>query len=225
MTLPRWLKDLRFGIFYLLATKKRSGLVTLGDACSWTICDKDLDANSHILCAGAGNDISFEKALIASYGCKAVLLDPSPTGIATVQRENLPDESLKFLPTGLAGTDGVIAFEEPRDPREGSFVGNLKSNSAAHKFRCETPSTVMRQLGWSHIDLLKIDLEGFEYQVIQHILQKGLNVKQICVEFHHGSPFPHRREDTIRAILALRKGGYDLVHRSSWDHTFIQRKA
>jgi FkbM family methyltransferase len=225
MTLPRWLKDLRFGIFYLLATKKRSGLVTLGDACSWTICDKDLDANSHILCAGSGNDISFEKALINSYGCTVMLLDPSPTGIATVQRENLPSETLRFLPLGLAGTDDVVEFEDPRDPKEGSFVGNLKSNSAAHKFRCETPSTVMRQLGWSHVDLLKIDIEGFEYQVIQHILRERLNVKQICVEFHHGEDFAYRRRDTISAILALRNAGYDLVHRNCWDHTFLHRRS
>jgi FkbM family methyltransferase len=224
MTLPRWLKDLRSWVFYGLITKRRLDLVTLGDTCQWTICDDGLDADSRVLCAGAGNDISFEKALITSYGCKVVLLDPSPTGTATVQRENLSGENLKFLPIGLAGVDDVIEFEEPRDPKEGSFVGNPKFNSAAHKFRCQTPSALMSELAWRHIDLLKIDIEGFEYQVIQHILQKGLSVKQICVEFHHGDPFPYRREDTIRAILALRKGGYDLVHRSSWDHTFIQRR-
>jgi FkbM family methyltransferase len=222
MTLPRRLRDLRYWIFYRFLTKKRSGLVSLGGTCSWTLCDDGLNANSNVLCAGAGNDISFEKALIASYGCRVVLLDPSPTGIATVQRENLPDQKLQFLPVGLAAADGVIEFAEPQDRSEGSFVGGNAGNDATNKFQCQTPATLMLALGWEHIDLLKIDIEGFEYQVIQHILHKQLNVRQVCVEFHHGEPFEYTRRDTISAILALRRAGYDLVYRKSWDHTFLK---
>jgi len=218
-----WLKDLRFQIFYFLVTKARSGLITLGEACPWTVDATNLGANSHVLSAGAGNDISFEKALIALYDCKVVLLDPSPTGLATVQKENLPIESLRFLPIGLAGLDGVVNFEQPLDPNEGSFVGGGTSNFSSHQFRCQTPSTLMLELGWNHIDLLKIDIEGLEYEVLRHILKNQVRVQQICVEFHHGGGFRHKRKDTIGAVLALRRAGYDLIHRSSWDHTFIRR--
>jgi FkbM family methyltransferase len=223
MIAPAWLKDLRFQIFYYLVTKAHAGLITLGQACPWTVDANSLGRNSHVLSAGAGNDISFEKALIVSCGCKIVLLDPSPTGLATVQKENLPPESLKFMPIGLAGLDGVVDFEQPRDPNEGSFVGGGNSNLSSHQFRCQTPSTLMLELGWSQIDLLKIDIEGLEYEVIQHILKNQVKVRQICVEFHHGGGFRHKRKDTIGAVLALRRAGYDLIHRNSWDHTFIRR--
>lgn len=223
MSAPGWLKDLRFQIFYYLVTKKRAGLVTLGDACPWTIDADKLRADSNVLCAGAGNDITFEKALIASYGCKVVLLDPSPTGLATVQKENLSAASLRFLPIGLAGKDGPVDFREPIDSTEGSFTAGNSANSNSHQFPCQTLSTLMSMLGWSHIDLLKIDIEGLEYEVIQHILQNKINIRQICVEFHHGNVFRHKRRDTIDAVLALRRAGYDLIHRHSWDHTFIRR--
>ena len=223
MIVPGWLKDLRFRIFYFLVTKTRGGLNTLGEACPWTVDATNLGANSHVLSAGAGNDISFEKALITLYDCKIVLVDPSPTGRAAVQKENLSPESLRFLPIGLAGLDGLVDFEQPRDPNEGSFVGGGNSNFSSHQFRCQTPSTLMSELGWSHIDLLKIDIEGLEYDVIQHILKNKVKVRQICVEFHHGGIFRHKRKDTIGAVLALRRAGYDLIHRNSWDHTFIRR--
>lgn len=221
--LRRWLRDLRFRIFYNLVTRKRANLITLGTVCPWTICADGLNAESNVLCAGAGHDISFERALITSYGCKVVLLDPSPTGITTVRKESLPAENLRFSPVGLAGRDGLINFQKPRDIREGSFVGGAALASDGCAFPCETPSTVMSKLGWSRIDLLKIDIEGFEYDVIQHILERRLNVRQICVEFHHGGLFSHKRSKTVKTVLALRRAGYDLINRNSWDHTFIRR--
>lgn len=223
MNAPRWLRDVRFRIFYSVVTRKRADLITLGTACPWTICADGLNAESNVLCAGAGHDISFEKALIGSYGCKVILLDPSPTGIATVRQENLATKDFEFLPIGLAGVDGLVDFQKPYNASEGSFVGGAKPDSVALRLFCETPSTVMLRLGWSNIDLLKIDIEGFEYDVVQHILEKRLNVRQICVEFHHGGLFRHKRRETITAVLALRRAGYDLIHRSSWDHTFIRR--
>lgn len=221
----RWVKDLRFRIFYSLITKKRAGLVTVGGACPWTICTTRLGADSHVLCAGAGNDISFEKALIASYGCSVVLVDPSPTGVVTVKKENIALENLRFLPVGLAGINGLVCFQEPCDRTEGSFVRGEKPGSVGHKFPCKTLSSLITEFAWNDIDLLKIDIEGSEYDVIRDIVENGLNVKQICVEFHHGANFGHKRKDTVRAILALRKAGYDLIHRTGWDHTFFQRDA
>jgi FkbM family methyltransferase len=223
MTLMRWFRDFRFRLFYSLITRKRPNLVTLGEQCPWTIYPDGLGPASHVLCAGAGNDISFEKALIASYESPVVLVDPSPTGIETVRRENLSAKHLQFLPVGLAETDGPVAFREPLDPGEGSFAGIGDAGSPTYTFQCQTLSTLMRQLDWNHIDLLKIDIEGSEYGVIRELLKKSIKVRQICVEFHHGANFGHDRNETVATIWSLRKAGYDLIHRTTWDHTFLRR--
>ena len=195
--------------------------MTLGDVNQWTFCDTGLNSTSNVLCAGAGHDISFEKAMIARYGCKVVLLDPSPTGIATVQRENTPPERLHFMAIGLAGQDGVLSFQDPDDPVEGSFRGRQGSSSKGLQFKCKSLSTLMSELQWSRIDLLKIDIEGCEYAVIQELLEKQLPVRQMCVELHYGLQFGHTRGEMIRNILALRNAGYDLVHHIHRDHTFL----
>jgi FkbM family methyltransferase len=41
----------------------------------------------------------------------------------------------------------------------------------------------MEQLGHDRIDLLKIDIEGAEYKVIESILADKLDIRVICVEY------------------------------------------
>lgn len=220
-----FLKDLRFQFFYYLVTKTGIPLVTLGKINQWTFCDAGLNSQSNILCAGAGHDISFEKELIVRYGCQVVLLDPSPTGVATVREENIPPGLLRFMAIGVAGHDGILNFQNPEDAMEGSFR-TAAAQAGGLQFSCKSLSTLMSELGWRHIDLLKIDIEGCEYGVIQEMLDKQLLVKQMCVEFHYGPLFDdHRRAEMIGSILALRRVGYELVHHVHRDHTFLLKSS
>jgi FkbM family methyltransferase len=223
MNVVRYLKELRFGLFYQLLTRKGVPLVTLGDVNQWTLHDAGLNSSSRVLCAGAGHDISFERTLITRYGCKVVLLDPSPTGTTTVREENIPPNQLQFMAAGLAGEDGVLSFQDPENAVEGSFREGPAGSAGALQFECKSLSTLMAELKWPQIDLLKIDIEGFEYGVIQDLLRRNLKVRQICVEFHYAAGFGHTRMEMIRCILALRKAAYDLVHHVYQDHTFLHR--
>ena len=220
----RFFKELRFRWFYALLTRPSVPLTTHGDVCQWTIAGGGLGPASTVLCAGAGHDISFEKALLAAYGCKVILLDPSPTGIATVRRENIPAGQLRFLPVALAGQDGRLKFQAPEDFLEGSFRAESHGTETGLEFPTRSLVSLMNEFGFRHIDLLKMDIEGCEYAVLTNLLAERLDVRQICVEFHHGRAFGHSRNETIRAIFRLRRAGYDLVHRHHQDHTFLRRQ-
>jgi FkbM family methyltransferase len=220
----RLFRDLRFQLFYWWLTRRGIPLIRLGDICAWSFCEDGLNSQSRILCAGAGNDISFEKALIARYGCPVVLLDPSPTGTATIQRESIPGDRLRFMPIGLAGQEGRLNFQAPGDPGEGSFRESAQPAPAASQFPCQTLSGLMAQLGWTRIDVIKMDIEGFEYGVLRNLLESRIDVQQICVEFHYGPAFNHQRNEMVRMIFALRRAGYDLICRVQQDHTFLRRR-
>jgi FkbM family methyltransferase len=213
-------KDLRHQLFYALITRRNRETLTLGEKSQWTIQSGSIFENSVVYSAGVGGDVSFEKELIRQFGCPVFILDPSPTGAATMDRPENRNAKLHFEPIGLADSDGMFSFKAPEKDKEGSFRMTTSSESANHSFRCESLATLMRKRGHETIDLLKIDIEGFEYGVLRQICAQKLPVKQICVEFHHSLIPGVKRKQTIRAIIRLLRSGYRLIYRKNWDHTF-----
>jgi hypothetical protein len=65
----------------------------------------------------------------------------------------------------------------------------------------------MAQLGHSQLDVLKMDIEGAEYAVIDSLVSSGVRPRQLLVEFHHhleGIPVA----STERALAQLNQLGY-----------------
>ena len=219
-------RDLRFKLFNWLVndviTRRARKLKTFGDICPWTIQADTLDAKSVVLSAGAGNDISFERDLIEQYQLNIVLMDPSPTGKICVEKTVLSPDRLKFLPLALTAKDGVIHMRAPQDPVEGSYVAT-GDNGVGDTFESESIVQIMRKNNWKQIDLLKMDIEGSEYEVLDQILISHLNIRQICVELHYGTGFQESRSTILKTILRMVCGGYDLVHRVGMDFTFVRR--
>ena len=81
------------------------------------------------------------------------------------------------------------------------------------------PRGYMEELGHNHIDLLKMDIEGAEYEVLDEILRHELPVRQILVEFHHRFPGIGIGR-TLDTVKRLRDAGYKLFHVSPWCEEF-----
>src|SRR5258706_7627100 len=100
-TAPAWTPppDTRFRrrMFYArhlmicgLLLRRNFALTALGNKsteCQWTFCPEGLGANSVVYSGGVGNDITFEHELARQFKCQIYLLDPSPTGVATMKRK------------------------------------------------------------------------------------------------------------------------------------------
>jgi hypothetical protein len=82
----------------------------------------------------------------------------------------------------------------------------------------------MKTNGHTFIDLLKIDIEGFEYDVLECCFDASIPIKQVCVEFHDF--FPEIPKAKTSGMIRLMKAhGFDLIHRHRHDHTFLRRDA
>ena len=169
--------------------------------------------------AGIGQNIDFEHALADRFNCRILLLDPSPTGRATMQQAINQRDLFTYLPLGLAGVSGPQSFGDPDNPKEGSFV--KARGEAAHTFPCTDLSRLMRERGLDHIDFLKLDIEGFEYEVLDQVIREQIPVRQIGVEFHPWAGGGPTRWTTIGTLLRLRLRGFHLIHRYGWDLTFL----
>mgnify|MGYP001476185240 CR=1 FL=1 len=218
--LSRRFRNLRHELFFRLAASHQSGLITLGGDYPWTLDPTGMNSTSVVVSAGVGRDIQFEHALANRFNCHIVLLDPSPTGATTMRLPENQRPDFTYLPVGLAAESGPKEFGDPDNPDEGSFV--MSRGSTTHSFPCTDLPSLMRERGLNHIDFLKLDIEGFEYGVLDALIRKRIPVRQIGVEFHHWAGGGPTRWTTIRTILRLRACGYRLIHRYGWDLTFLR---
>ncbi len=224
-TLQKYLRDLRYKLFYGLALSRRYKLVTLGapeSICKWTICPTELGPHSIIYSAGVGSDITFEHALVQNFRCEVVLIDPSPTGLKTMELPENKIPQFRFFPVALSGRSGNLRLAPPMDAEGDSWFARTEAPGSV-EVACEDVGSLMQRNGHSHIDLLKLDIEGCEYDVIESILEHRLPISQIAVEFHHGILPGFTRGQTIQTILKLITQGYTLVDQTGANHTFVAR--
>lgn len=182
--------------------------VRLGnDGAAWCVLSDVLTADSVVYSVGIGEDISFDVELITRFGVHVHAFDPTPRSLAWLKGQKLPDG---FEPHayGLADRDGTMTFLPPEDAKHVSYTSISEGRTGVST---EAPvqrlSSIMASLGHSVIDLLKMDIEGAEYAVIEDILSSHTPVRQLLVEFHHSWPSIGVRR-TQATLRQLRTNGY-----------------
>jgi FkbM family methyltransferase len=161
---------------------------------------------------GVGEDISFDLALIERFGLTVYGFDPTPKVKTWLASQSLPLQ-FHFLKVGIADFDGEAVFYLP--PRQDYISHSLIRARQYSRESIRVPmirmATAMRQLGHTRINVLKMDIEGAEYGVIENLVQERIPVEQILVEFHHRLS-SIGVEKTRRAIALLREYGLEIAH-------------
>jgi FkbM family methyltransferase len=200
-----------------LYSKPLAGKETIGALSQWTIVTRDLHPRAVVYSGGVGEDITFEQELIRRFGVEVHIFDPSPVAAGTVAIADV--DRLLFKPVGLAAS-GSASFSIGGGDGGSTW---LKAGGDA-TFPCTTLAREMEANGHDFIDLLKIDIEGFEYEVLESCLKERIRIRQICVEFHDFFPEISKAK-TKEMIRALELHGFDLIHRHRHDHTFLRHNS
>jgi FkbM family methyltransferase len=215
--LPRQFRHRLRRSFDSLYSKPLPDKVTLGVLSQWTIVTRGLRPDAVIYSGGVGEDITFEQELIRRFGVKIRIFDPAPVAARTIALAN--SEGLLFSAIGLAAsTTGGFSIGGGTGSRTWLKAGGTEP------LPCTSLAREMAIHGHHSIDLLKIDIEGFEYEVLESCLAERIPIKQICVEFHDFFPEIPKAK-TKNMIRALQARGFDLIHRHRHDHTFLRRDA
>jgi len=177
----------------------------------WTVAFEPIDARSVVYSFGVGEDASFDLALIERFGLKVYAFDPTPKSLAWVKKQAFPANFIMHA-CGIAHFDGNAWFTLPDNP---DFVSSTILERPAKHAPVQVPvkrlSTIMKELGHQHIDILKMDIEGAEYGVIEDLERCGIRPGQILVEFHHRFPEVGIAK-SIHSISLLKRMGYGLYH-------------
>jgi FkbM family methyltransferase len=168
-------------------------------------------------CAGAGVDVTFDLGLVERFGCEVVTIDPTDESREHVAGAD-PGGRLRFVAAALWREDGELEMFVAADPAHRTLSSDdlQRTGRSVHVPARSLPS-LMAEHGHERIDLLKLDVEGAEYELLD--AAPALGVRVLCVEMH---PTRGLRAG-VRAFRRLRAAGYELVARRGADFTFRRR--
>ena len=178
----------------------------------WTVPAGLIDSGWTCLCAGAGIDVSFDLELVERFGATVVTVDPTDQSREHVAHVD-PGGRLRFVHAALWRQDGELEMFVAADPTHRT----LSSDDLQRTGRSvRVPARGLD--GFGKVDLIKLDIEGAEYDVLPHV---GADVRVLCVEMH-----PTRGlRAAVRAFRTLRAAGFELVARHGADFTFVRLDA
>jgi FkbM family methyltransferase len=148
-----------------------------------------LNQDSIVYSFGIGEDVSFDKGLIQDYNCKVFGFDPTPKTIEFVSKEGLGG-NFTFYSYGISDHDGEMQFYLPKNPKHVSGTSfNRWRDDPNYDKSIQVPvkkfSTITKELGHNKVDILKMDVEGSEYDVLDDIFNSDVEIGQLLIEFHH----------------------------------------
>jgi FkbM family methyltransferase len=236
----------------MLKTKcKRIDIERIGTTYGgWSIPVDLLNSDSVCYLAGAGEDISFDVGIVNKFNCKVYILDPTPRAYShfnlliqnTQKGLNTPvnnepgqlynllqdnTDKLNFLKIGLWSGCGEIKFFEPQNFSHVSHSAlNLQNTQKYFIGKVKKLSELMKELNHDYLDLLKIDIEGAEYEVIKSIIQDKIQIKVICVEFDEANyrldnKYLLRINNSLKALFRV---GYRIIdYDNKHNYTLIRK--
>lgn len=188
----------------------------------------NLNDKSIIYSFGVGEDISFDLELIKKYNCQVFAFDPTPKSIKFIKEKKDLPETFFFYPYALFNYNGFISFVLPDNPdyvscKIQSNIGINVESERIIKVPCKNFSTIISELNHTKIDVLKMDIEGAEYEILDDILKSQIQIDQILIEFHHRFKEIGINK-TMDAINKLNQYGYKIaaISEKYEEYTFIK---
>jgi FkbM family methyltransferase len=214
----------------------------------WSLpVEAELGPTSVIYSAGVGEDISFDLLLQETYGCEIVLIDPTerakthyeeirtfydtrkPYFTGDIQLDYVrtignakPDFSkFTYVQKGLWHVPDTLKFYKPVNPKYVShtLIGKMYSDDYLMA-EVDTVGNIMKELGHSKIDLLKLDIEGAELTVLDNIISQQIYPRYLCVEFDLLLKGQDSAQMTRNILRILDLKGYALLENHEWNCTF-----
>lgn len=186
-----------------------------------------LGSNSIVYSFGIGEDITFDETIISKHNCQVFGFDPTPRSINWIEKQKLPNR-FTFYPFGIDTISGEREFFLPKNEEHvsGSVVENGNINLARKvSVKMKTFQDIVTEHNHAKVDLVKMDIEGLEYNILPSILKENIKIGQILVEFHHRM-LSGGKSLTLNTIKLLQENGYLIfaVSENSEEVSFIKRE-
>ena len=174
--------------------------------------DYPLNADSVVFDLG-GYHGDFAASMVDQFNCYVHIFEPVPDFARMCKQRFTGNSKVQVLPFGLSSTNGEFRISAAAD---GSSL--IRPDSAAKSITVQVRSFAeyVKQAGIDRIDLMKINIEGGEYDVLPHVIEQGWigRISHLQIQFHDFVDGHLAKRDAIRAQLAQ-------THAETWCYRFV----
>jgi FkbM family methyltransferase len=166
-------------------------------------------------------DGHWSQRMLERYDCRVQAFEPDPSAFAALRRNLGADPRATLWPYALGGHDGVASLT--RDGPGSSLYGGAATFGTTD-VEVRDVVTAFDELDLDAIDVLKLNIEGGEYDVLDRLVasRRLAGIGTLSVQFHEWHPHAHARRRRIRRALAR-------THRELWCYPWVwelwQRRA
>lgn len=153
----------------------------------------------------------FAAAIREKFGCKVFVFEPHPGFAAALRVRFAADEKVQVVACGLAGQDAVMSLSDEADASSTQTI-----SGAALEVPIRQAASVFAELGVGAVALMKVNIEGGEFDLLPHLVESGLinRIDNLQVQFHDFVPDAAKGRDMIRHALLQ-------THDLEWDYPFV----
>lgn len=141
---------------------------------------------------------------------KSIMVEANPTNFSSIADNPNFIRLNRFISSVSQGSEKFL--EDPRSPYNGSGLFNYFEDPIEHQIDRITVQEIMENYDLEKIDILKMDIEGSEYEILETIPDVVFDkIDQITVEFHDfiDPNLKQRTELIVNRMILL---GYSVIN-------------
>lgn len=169
-----------------------------------------LDATSTVVDVG-GFEGQWASDIYAKYCCKIFIFEPVQNFADQIKKRFILNKNIVCYDIGLSNKNIEIEIS-----LSGDKSSLFKTDSGMEKIKIVNTSEFLTTNKISIIDLMKMNIEGAEYDLLENIIDSGFvkNINNIQIQFHDFVPNANERKAKIQDQLSK-------THHLTYQYEFV----
>jgi FkbM family methyltransferase len=163
------------------------GLEQLGtDYGGWIVPTGAIGEGWTCYCVGAGGDITVDAELIQRCRATVRCFEPDEEYAQRARAHGAKFPGFSCHQVAVAANDGPVRMQRTHIPNSRSLSpADLYDTHDYVEVQGRTLESLMRELGDHEVQLLKLDIEGGEYDVVPKLDLRGMGTRVFSTQLHH----------------------------------------
>ena len=167
-----------------------------------------------------------DDSFFAKYGCKVIAFEPHLEAFSVLKLNTRKYERVQVLQKAVVADDTKTVFlrftdrhaEDVLGASIGASISKSKPNLTENGARVDAVNLANFIASQSHVAILKIDVEGYETELVPKLLESNCldKVDHVFLETHISARWPNSAQDTEEMISLISGSKYSDKFTLEW---------